>query len=331
MPLRTKFTELFGIEHPIQQGGMYYVGYAEMAAAVSNAGGLGTVTSTHLKTADNLRKEIKKCKTLTKKPFAVNLTLLPTLLPPNYMQLAEVIVEEGVKIVETAGRNPSEFIAFFKKHGVKVIHKCTSIKHALTAEKLGADAISLDGFEAGGHPGEDDVTNWTLFPKAAKALKIPFIASGACATGEHLAAALAMGCSGMLMGTRFIATVEAPVHINIKKAIVAGTETDTMIVMRSLKNTERVYKNEYSMKVAEIEKEKPGDIKAIIEYVKGDHYKTAFQETGDPQSVVWSCGQGIGNINDIPTCKELLARIVNDAETIITKKLTRFVVPASKL
>ena len=331
MPIETRFTQLFGVKVPVMQGGMYYVGYAEMAAAVSNAGGLGTVTSSHLKTPEALRAEIKKCKTLTNKPFAVNLTLLPTLLPPNYMELAQVIVDEGVKIVETAGRNPAEFIKFFKYHNIKVIHKCTSVRHALTAEKQGADAVSLDGFEAGGHPGEDDVTNWTLFPKAAKVLKIPFIASGACCTGAHLAAALSLGCEGMLMGTRFIATVEAPVKLEVKQALVRATELDTMLVMRSLKNTERVYKNSFSKKVAEIEKDKPGDIKAIYDYVKGDNYRKVFQETGDIDSVVFSCGQGVANIDEIITCQQLLDRIVSDCELIIQKRLVSYIKPVSKL
>jgi len=325
MTIRTRFTELAGIEIPVMQGGMYYVGYAELAAAVSNAGGLGTVTSSHLKTPEALRAEIRKCKTLTKKPFAVNITLLPTLLPPNYMQLAQTVVDEGVTIVETAGRNPAEFIAFFKTRGVKVIHKCTSLKHALTAEKLGADCVSLDGFEAGGHPGEDDVTNWTLFPKGAKLLKIPFIASGACCNGRHLAAALAMGCDGMNMGTRFIATVEAPVKQEVKAALVKATELDTMLVMRSLKNTERVYKNAYANKVVEIEKEHPGEIKPIYQYVSGDNYRKVFQETGDIESVVFSCGQGVGNINDVPTCKDLLRQIVTEAEDIIRNRLANLV------
>jgi nitronate monooxygenase len=322
--MKTRFTELMGIEIPVQQGGMYYVGYAELAAAVSNAGGLGTVTSSHLKTPEILRSEIQKCKKLTKKPFAVNLTLLPTLLPPNYMALAQVIVDEGVKIVETAGRNPAEFITFFKKHNVKVIHKCTSIRHALTAERLGADCVSLDGFEAGGHPGEDDVTNWTLFPKASKVLKIPFIASGACTTGRHLAAALALGCDGMLMGTRFIATVEAPVKQSVKEALVRASELDTMLVMRTLKNTERVYKNSFAQKVVDIEKTNPGDIKAVYPYVQGDHYRKVFQETGDVDSVVFSCGQGVGTIDDIPTCAELLKRIVAEAEDVINNRLARY-------
>lgn len=325
MPIKTRFTELVGVQVPVMQGGMYYVGYAEMAAAVSNAGGLGTVTSSHLKTADILRAEIRKCKKLTSKPFAVNLTLLPTLLPPNYMQLAQVVVEEGVKIVETAGRNPAEFIKYFNQHNVIVIHKCTSLRHALTAERLGADCVSLDGFEAGGHPGEDDVTNWTLQAKGSRVLKIPYLASGACCTGKHLAAALAMGCDGMLMGTRFIATVEAPVKLEIKQAIVNATELDTMLVMRSLKNTERVYKNKYAEKVVEIEKEKPGEIKPIYELVSGENYRKSFQETGDVQSVVWSCGQGIGLIDNIPTCKQLLHDIATEAESIITKRLASLI------
>ncbi|EER19460.1 conserved hypothetical protein [Perkinsus marinus ATCC 50983] len=337
MPIKTKFTEMFGVEKPIMQGGMHHVGFAVMAAAVSNAGGLGTITALTFKTPEKLREEIKKCKALTNKPFAVNMTILPALVPPNYQAFADVVVEEGVKVVETAGRNPADFIKFFKKHDVKVIHKCTSIRHALTAARAGADMISMDGFEAGGHPGEDDVTNWTLYPLSLRKLPIPFIASGACGTAEHLVAALAMGAEGMNMGTRFMATTEAPIQPGIKDALVKADEKSTTLVLRTLKNTERVYVNETSRKagspqlVQSIEKEKPGNIEAIRPYIKGDNYKKSFQETGDSTDSVWSCGQIIGLIDGVPSCQELLDTIVSEAEAIIKERLGARVVPSSKL
>eukprot|EP00397_Hematodinium_sp_SG-2012_P045344 GEMP01050900.1.p1 GENE.GEMP01050900.1~~GEMP01050900.1.p1 ORF type:complete len:291 (+),score=75.25 GEMP01050900.1:137-1009(+) len=240
MPIKTKFTEMCGVEAPIMCGGMHFVGYAELAAAVSNAGGLGTITALTQPSAEALRAEIRKCKTLTKKPFGVNLTLLPALAPPDYDAYAQVVLDEGIKIVETAGRNPEKFIKLFKKHNCVVIHKCVTIKHALTAVRHGADIISMDGYECGGHPGENDVTNWVLFAKAAQKLKVPYLASGSCGTGTQLAAALALGCEGMNMGTRWMATKEANVHDNIKQAIVDASEYDTTLVLKSLQNTERV-------------------------------------------------------------------------------------------
>ncbi|KAF4674469.1 hypothetical protein FOL47_009152 [Perkinsus chesapeaki] len=331
MPITTKFTEMFGVEKPIMQGGMHHVGYASMAAAVSNAGGLGTITALTMGSPEGLRAEIRKCKELTDKPFAVNMTILPALVPPNYQAFADVVVEEGIKVVETAGRNPAEFIKFFKSHGVKIIHKCTSIRHAMTAVRAGADMISMDGFEAGGHPGEDDVTNWTLYPLSMRKLPVPFIASGACGTAEHLVAALAMGAQGMNMGTRFMATKEAPIQNGIKEALVSANELNTTLVMRSFRNTERVFKNDTVKKVQGIEKEHPGDIKSILPYIKGDNYRKSFHETGNSTDSVWSCGQIIGLIDEIPTCQELLDGIVSGAEAIIRERLSARVVPASKL
>uniref|UniRef100_A0A7S3YLF3 Nitronate monooxygenase domain-containing protein n=2 Tax=Lotharella globosa TaxID=91324 RepID=A0A7S3YLF3_9EUKA len=321
MPIKTKLTEALGIEHPIIQGGMHYVGYAEMAAAVSNAGGLGIVTALTQPNAEALRKEIRKCRSLTNKPFGVNVTLLPALVPPNYEAYAKVIIEEGVKIIETAGRNPKKFIRFFKKNGCYVIHKCVAIKHALTAQRLGADMISMDGFECGGHPGEDDVGNWILLAQAKRKLKIPFVASGGCANGAQLAAALALGAEGLNMGTRFMATKEAPIHDNIKQALVKGDEKSTTLVMRSVRNTERVYKNSVAKQVQEIEKKKPGDFMAFRHLVRGENYRKSFQETGDAENSVWSCGISMALIDDIPSCQDLIETIVKDAEEIISKKL----------
>jgi len=317
---RTKITEALGIEHPIVMGGMHYVGYAELAASVSNAGGIGFITALTQRSAEDLRKEIRKCRKLTSKPFGVNFTLLPALRPPNYKAYAEVIISEGVKVVETAGRKPDEFITLFKKAGIYVIHKCVQVKHALHAQKLGVDCISMDGFECGGHPGEADVGNWVLLPAAAKKLKIPFIVSGGCATGTQLAAALALGAEGMNMGTRFMATREAKIHSNIKESIVGASENDTTLVMRSLRNTERVFKTASAMKVREIEAEKPGNIMAIRHLVTGENYRKSFQETGNPDSV-WSCGQTIGLIDDIPTVENLVNRIIWKAEETIKSRL----------
>ena len=264
MTLRTAMTELLKIQHPIMCGGMHYVGYAELAASISEAGGIGFITALTQATPELLRKEIQKAKKLTKKPLGVNITLLPALAPPDYPAYAKVIIEEGITIVETAGRSPEKIISFFKANKCIVIHKCVSIRHALSAIKLGADMISVDGFECAGHPGEEDVGNWVLLAQAARKLKVPFIASGGNGTGRQLAAALMMGACGINMGTRFMATKEAAIHENIKNALVKGNETDTMLVMRSLRNTERVFKNPTAIKVAEIEHEKPGDIKAIL-------------------------------------------------------------------
>eukprot|EP00928_Gymnodinium_smaydae_P080341 TRINITY_DN64057_c0_g1_i1.p1 TRINITY_DN64057_c0_g1~~TRINITY_DN64057_c0_g1_i1.p1 ORF type:complete len:330 (+),score=81.61 TRINITY_DN64057_c0_g1_i1:66-1055(+) len=325
MVMKTKLTELLGIKHPIIQGGMHYVGYADMAAAVSNAGGLGIITALTVaqppRGAEALRDEIRKCKSLTNKPFGVNITLLPVGVPPDYEGIIKVIVEEGVKIVETAGRNPEKVIKQMKDHGIFVIHKCVAVRHAQSAARSGADMISMDGFDCGGHPGEEDVGNWVLLAQAAQELKIPFVASGGIATGHQLAAALAFGAEGVNMGTRFMATKEAPIHDNIKKAIVDAKITDTTHIFRSVKNTERVYKNSQAEKVRKIEAEHPGEFDKIYPLVKGELYRQSFQETGDADNSCWSCGQSIGLIKDVPTCAELLENIVAEAENVIRTRL----------
>ncbi|KAK3279568.1 hypothetical protein CYMTET_12552 [Cymbomonas tetramitiformis] len=326
MVLKTKLTEMLGIEHPIIQGGMHWVGYAELASAVSNAGALGIITALTQATPEDLRAEIRKCKTMTNKPFGVNLTLLPALAPPNYDAFADVVIAEGIKVVETAGRNPAKFIQKFKAANVIVIHKCVSIKHALTAERLGADCISMDGFECAGHPGEADIGNLVLLPKCARVLKIPFIASGGIGDGKQLAAVLALGGQGVNMGTRFMATTECPIVPGIKQALVDGDENSTTLVMRSVKNTERVFKNKVAAEVQAIEKEKPGDFMAIRHLVRGDNYRKSFQETGDAHSSVWSAGTVMGLIDDVPTCKELCERMVQEAESIINDRLPRMVI-----
>src|SRR5271155_3333846 len=254
--MKTRITELFSIRHPIIQGGMHYVGFAELAAAVSNAGGLGIITGLTQKTPELLAREIARCHDTTDEPFGVNLTFLPTLSSPSYPEYIAAIIEGGVKIVETAGRSPEQYMPALKAACIKVIHKCTSVRHSLKAERIGCDAVSVDGFECGGHPGEDDVPNMILLPRAAEELKIPFVASGGMANARSLVAALAMGADGMNMGTRFIATQEAPVHHNVKQAIVAASELDTRLVMRALRNTERVLMNEGVKRVLEVEREK---------------------------------------------------------------------------
>ena len=252
--IKTKITEMFDIEHPVIQGGMHYVGFAEMAAAVANAGGLGIITGLTQKTPDDLAKEIAKCHEMTDKPFGVNLTFLPGFQEPDYPGYIKAIVEGGVKIVETAGRSPEAYMPDLKGAGIKVIHKCTSVRHSLKAEKIGCDAVSVDGFECGGHPGEDDIPNMILLPRAAEELSIPFVASGGMGNGQQLAAALSMGADGINMGTRFIATKEAPVHQNVKEALVAASELDTELIMRPLRNTERVLANDAVQKILEKEK-----------------------------------------------------------------------------
>ena len=322
---------MLGIKHPIVQGGMHYVGYAEMAAAVSNAGGLGTITALTMQSADDLRAEIRKARALLRDPatpLCVNLTLLPMLTPPDYPAYAAVVVEEGIPVVETAGHinGLSEFIDVFSANGIKVMHKCVAVRHALKAQSLGADVISMDGFDCAGHPGEMDVGNWILFAQAARELEIPFIASGGCSDGKQLAAALALGAEGMNMGTRFMATQEAPIHENIKQALVEGGVDSTHLVMRTHRNTERVYKNAASSRVLEIESEFPGDFDKLYPLVKGDNYRKSFQETGDTESSVWSAGQVMGLIEDIPTCDALLSGIVEEAEEIIRKRLPSMLV-----
>ncbi|ASR52709.1 NAD(P)H-dependent flavin oxidoreductase [Blastomonas fulva] len=319
--MKTRITELFGIQHPIIQGGMHYVGFAELAAAVSNAGGLGIITGLTQKTPEELDAEIKKCKALTDKPFGVNLTFLPVLTAPDYPGYVRVIIENGVKAVETAGNNPQMVLPYLKEAGIKVIHKCTSVRHALKAQSIGCDAVSVDGFECGGHPGEDDVPNMILLPRAADELDIPFVASGGQADARSLVASLAMGADGINMGTRFIATKEAPVHENVKQAIVAASELDTRLVMRPLRNTERVMTNAAVEELLVIEREKGANLQFtdIIEQVAGVYPRIMME--GDMDAGAWSCGMVAGLIHDIPTCKELIDRIISEAETIIRGRL----------
>ena len=317
--MKTAITEMFGIQHPIIQGGMHFVGFAEMAAAVSNAGGLGIITGLTQGTPEKLANEIARCKDMTDKPFGVNLTFLPTVNAPDYPGLVRVIIEGGVKVVETAGNNPQQVLPYFKDAGVKVIHKCTSVRHALKAQSIGCDAVSVDGFECGGHPGEDDIPNFILLPRAADELEIPFVSSGGMADGRSLIASLAMGAEGMNMGTRFIATKEAPVHENVKKAIVAASELDTHLVMRPLRNTERVMTNDAVEELLRIEKEKGADLKFedIIEQVAGVYPRIMME--GDMDAGAWSCGMVAGLINDIPTCQELIDRIMREADEILAR------------
>jgi len=323
--MKTRITEMFGIQHPIIQGGMHFVGFAEMAAAVSNAGGLGIITGLTQGTPANLAKEIERCRKMTSKPFGVNLTFLPALTPPDYPGFIKAIIDGGVKIVETAGNNPQKWLPALKDAGIKVIHKCTSVRHSLKAESIGCDAVSVDGFECGGHPGEDDVPNFILLPRAADELKIPFVASGGMADGRSLVAALAMGADGMNMGTRFIATKEAPVHENVKKALVAASELDTRLVMRPLRNTERVLKNAAVEKLLEKEKTLGSNLKFedIIAEVAGVYPK--IMKDGLMDAGAWSCGMVAGLIYDVPSVQELVDRIMTQAEQIIRDRLDRVV------
>ena len=323
--MKTRITELLGIEHPIVQGGMQWVGLAELASAVSNAGGLGIITALTQPTPGDLLKEIERCQSMTDKPFGVNLTILPTIKPVPYDDYAQAIVDSGVKIVETAGRNPEPYLPMFKEAGIKVIHKCTSIRHSLKAEKIGCDAVSVDGFECAGHPGEDDVTNMILLPLAAKRLKIPFLASGGLGDGRGLAAALAMGADGINMGTRFMVTKEAPIHDNVKQKMIEATELDTELIYRSFRNTARVFKNSVAEQVVEIES-RPGetkfeDIQPLVQGVKG---RELF-DGGDLDKGIWSAGMIVGLIDDNPSCEELVARIVAEAEDILSNRLREMI------
>lgn len=322
--MKTKITELFNIQHPIIQGGMHYVGFAELAAAVSNAGGLGIITALTQPSAEALANEIGRCREMTDKPFGVNLTFLPVVNSPDYAGMVKAIIEGGVKVVETAGNNPVQVLPALHAAGIKVIHKCTSVRHALKAQSIGCDAVSVDGFECGGHPGEDDIPNMILLPRAADELDIPFVSSGGQADGRSLVASLAMGADGMNMGTRFIATKEAPVHQNVKDAIVGASELDTRLVMRSLRNTERVMNNSAVEKLMKIEKEKGDDLQFsdVIEQVAGVYPKIMKEGTMDAGA--WSCGMVAGLINDIPTCQELIDRIMSEADAIINERLKGF-------
>ena len=318
--MRTEITALFDIEHPIIQGGMHYVGFAELASAVSNAGGLGIITGLTQKTPDDLAREIERCRTMTDKPFGVNLTFLPMVSAPDYEGYMDAIITGGVKIVETAGRNPQEYLPPLKDAGIKIIHKCTSVRHALKAERIGCDAVSVDGFECGGHPGEDDIPNMILLPRAADELTIPFVASGGMADGRSLVASLALGAEGINMGTRFIATKEAPVHDNVKKAILAASELDTRLIMRPLRNTERVISNAAVERLIEKEKDLGDQIRFedIFEEVAGVYPR--IMKEGDMDAGAWSCGMVAGLINDIPTCRELVARIMTQAKQIMRNR-----------
>ena len=322
--MKTQITELFGIEHPIIQGGMHFVGFAELAAAVSNAGGLGIITGLTQGTPEKLDAEIKKCQALTDKPFGVNLTFLPSLTPPDYPGLIEVIINNGVKVVETAGRNPAVYMPAMKDAGIKVIHKCTSVRHSLKAQDIGCDAVSVDGFECGGHPGEDDIPNFILLPRAADELEIPFVASGGMADARSLVAAMALGAEGMNMGTRFIATQDAPVHQNVKEAIVNATELDTRLIMRSLTNTERVLNNEAVERLMEKEKALGDKLRFedIVDEVAGVYPKIMHE--GTMEAGAWSCGMVAGLVNDIPTVEELISGIMSEADEIIKSRLSGF-------
>ena len=319
--MKTAITEMFGIEHPIIQGGMHFVGFAELAAAVSSAGGLGIITGLTQRTPELLAKEIARCRDMTDRPFGVNLTFLPSFTAPPYPEYIAAIREGGIKIVETAGRSPEQYMSALKAAGIKVIHKCTSVRHSLKAEQIGCDAVSVDGFECGGHPGEDDMPNMILLPRAAEELKIPFVASGGMADARSLVAALALGAAGMNMGTRFIATKEAPVHDNVKQALVAATELDTRLVMRAIRNTERVLKNKGVDRLLEIECERGKSLKIedIHDQVAGVYPRVMIH--GDMDAGAWSCGMVAGLIHDIPTVKELIDRIMADAERLILERL----------
>lgn len=322
--MKTRITELFQIEHPIIQGGMHYVGFAELAAAVSNAGGLGIITGLTQKTPKDLANEIARCRDMTDKPFGVNLTFLPVVNAPDYPGYVKAIIEGGIGIVETAGNNPAKWLPYLQEAGIKVIHKCTTVRHALKAQSLGVDALSIDGFECGGHPGEDDIPNMILLPRAAEELEVPFVSSGGMADARSLVASLALGADGMNMGTRFIATKEAPVHENVKQAILAASEVDTRLVMRPLRNTERVLNNAAVERVLAKEAELGRDLtfEDIAPEVAGVYPKIMMD--GDMDAGAWSCGMVAGLIHDIPTCGELIDRIMTEADGLIRQRLAGF-------
>ena len=322
MAIRTRFTEQFGIEHPIVQGGMQWVGYAEMVAPVANAGGLGFLTALTQPTPEDLAREIARTKEMTGKPFGVNLSILPTIKPPPYAEYRQAIIEGGIKIVETAGYKPQEHVDHFKEHGIKVIHKCTAVRHALSAERMGVDAISIDGFECAGHPGEDDIPGLILIPAAADKLKIPMIASGGFGDGRGLVAALALGADGINMGTRFCVTKEAPIHEKFKQKMIENDERATKLIFRTLHNTVRVMKNAVSEEVAEIEARGGARFEDVQHLVAGIRGRQAMAE-GDPDGGIWSAGMIQGLIHDIPSVKELIDRIIADAEQIMETRLAK--------
>ena len=318
--ITTRFTKTFGVDHPIVQGGMQGVGVAELISAVANAGALGFLTALTQPTPEALTKEIARTRGMTDKPFGVNLTILPTLKPVPYEEYAHAIIESGIQIVETAGNNPQRFIPGFKAAGIKLIHKCTSVRHAIKAETIGCDAISIDGFECAGHPGEDDIPGLILIPCAADKVRITMIASGGFGDARGLVAALALGADGMNMGTRFMATREAPIHDNIKQRLVEATERDTALIFRTMRNTARVFKNEVADEVRAIEAGGNATIDDIKHLVAGERGRKAMQD-GDTDGGIWSAGMVAGLIHDIPTCQELVERIMTEAEAIIDARL----------
>ena len=319
--LKTRITELFGIERPIVQGGLMWIARAELASAVGNAGGIGFMTALTFQEPEDLRAEIRKCREMTNKPFGVNLTFLPSLRTIDYPAYIKVCIEEGIKFIETAGRNPEPYMDQLKSAGIKVVHKCTSVRHAIKAEKIGCDVVSIDGFEAAGHPGEDDVTSLILIPLTRDAIDIPIIASGGFADGRGLIGCLGLGADGMNMGTRFVATKEAPVHENVKQALVNHGERDTRLIMRTLRNTERVLHNPFVDKVLDIESKGDTQIKDIAPYVSGLVGKEMLED-GEMEKGVLSAGQSMGLVRDIPTCQELFDRIMAEAEEIIKSKFS---------
>jgi len=324
MAIKTRFTELFGVEHPIAQGGMQWVGKAELVSAVANAGALGFLTALTQPTPEALAKEIARCREMTDKPFGVNLTILPAMTPPPYAEYRAAIIESGIKIVETAGYKPQEHVDDLKAHGVKVIHKCTAVRHALSAERMGVDAISIDGFECAGHPGEDDIPGLILIPAAADKVKIPMIASGGFGDARGLVAALALGADGVNMGTRFCATVEAPIHENFKRAMVENDERATDLIFRTLHNTARVARNAISQQVVAIERAGGAKFEDVADLVKGARGREGL-ETGDTDHGVWTAGMVQGLIHDVPTVKDLVDRIVAEAEDLIRGRLAAMV------
>jgi nitronate monooxygenase len=330
MAFTTRITQLLGIEHPIVQGGMMWVGRAELASAVSNAGGLGILTALTQPTPDDLRREIDRCRAMTDKPFGVNLTILPSVTPPPYAEYRKAIIESGIKIVETAGYKPQEHVDDFKSHGITVLHKCTAVRHALSAERMGVDVISIDGFECAGHPGEDDIPGLILIPAAADRVKIPMLASGGIGDGRGLAAALALGAEGINMGTRFCATVEAPIHQSVKQFIVDNDERATKLIFRKFHNTGRVARNSVSDRVVEISERPDAVFEDIRPLVSGAKGREALETGNLDAGLVWA-GQIQGLIHDIPTCKDLVETIVKDAENIIRGRLSAFLAsPSSK-
>ena len=318
--LKTRITDLFGIEHPVIQGGMQWVGYAELVSAVSNAGALGILTALTQPTPEDLAKEIERTREMTDKPFGVNLTVLPTINPPPYEEYAQAIVGSGVKIVETAGRSPEPFMELFKEYDVKVIHKCTSVRHALKAQSVGVSAITIDGFECAGHPGEDDIPSLVLLPQAAEALDVPVAGCGGFSDAKSMVAALALGGEAIVMGTRFMATQEAGIHQNVKEKITEADELSTNLLFRTMHNTARVFKNSVSDQVVEIESTGNATFEDVKDLVAGQRGRVVFEE-GDLEHGIWSAGISVARVKDVPTCKEMVSRLVSEAEEIIDGRL----------